>query len=284
MHPVTHNTLPALISSQGWCCLNLTLTYLRPLCVCSYKLTLWPTDATAYVILLGVLGLLIALQWSRCWSGPGKLVWTGAAFLAFFFLTGTQTAFGQHNLETDTNQGLDLHENTQIQNLTRLQCEEDDNMIQPDPKCQHLFLFFTSWRLWHKVSDWVFIEKNFWDISESLFMTITASNYNNLTVNNDKNAYKESVLTKFHEMMRFLIVSLAVPHKYFAILCKVISPDKSKRMQHFCADLSIRSTQPTSTPITSESLWKSLTSNILKQLDSFIQKQCSLFCFESFSL
>ncbi len=51
----------------------------------------------------------MAPQWSRCWRGFGKLVWIGAA-LALLFLTGTQTAFGQHNLETDTDPGVSPYE------------------------------------------------------------------------------------------------------------------------------------------------------------------------------
>lgn len=51
----------------------------------------------------------MAPQWSGCWRGSGKLVWIDAA-LALLFLTGTQTAFGQHNLETDTDPGVSPHE------------------------------------------------------------------------------------------------------------------------------------------------------------------------------
>lgn len=51
----------------------------------------------------------MAQPWSHCRGGSGKLVWIGAA-LALLFLSGTQTAFGQHNLETHTEPGVSLHE------------------------------------------------------------------------------------------------------------------------------------------------------------------------------
>jgi len=60
-----------------------------------------------------VLGLLMAPQWSLCWSIAWKLVYAGAA-LAFLFLTGTQTAFGQHNLEADTDKKELVHVNTDL--------------------------------------------------------------------------------------------------------------------------------------------------------------------------
>lgn len=47
----------------------------------------------------------MAPQGSRCWRASGELVRVRAA-LALLFLTGTQAAFGQHNLETDTDPGF----------------------------------------------------------------------------------------------------------------------------------------------------------------------------------
>lgn len=63
------------------------------------RLTLGIPDAG---VRLGVLGLLMAPQEGGVPAGDGLVggVGNGAA-LALLFLTGTQTAFGQHNLETN---------------------------------------------------------------------------------------------------------------------------------------------------------------------------------------
>lgn len=51
----------------------------------------------------------MAPRWSCCRRGSGKLAGNGVA-LALLFLTGTQAAFGQHNLEADTEPGVSPHE------------------------------------------------------------------------------------------------------------------------------------------------------------------------------